>query len=109
MAVSGDTGGTQACTLTTEHTLATITVAGTYQLVVDLDELQNDETLELRIYTKVRSASSSKLAFYAVYKHDQGGHATVYSPPIPAPFEFKATIEQNGGTGRSFIWSIYEY
>ena len=109
MAVSENTGGNQTATLTTEHTLATITSAGTYQLGVDLDNLANDETLELRIYVKLRSASSSKMVFYAVYKHDQGTNVIVLSPPVPAPFEFKATLEQNGGTGRSYDWSIYEY
>lgn len=111
MTVSENTGGTQTATLDTEHTLATITSAGTYQLLVDLDNLANDETVELRIYVKERAGSSSKVMFMRTYRHDQGTDGVIaISPPIPAPFEFKATLKQiTPGTGRQFEWSIYQY
>lgn len=109
MAVSVKTSGTQTATLTTEHTLATITDAGTYQLAVDLDNLVNDETVTLRIKVKIASGKSSKLLFEAIYKHDQGTQVIALSPPVPAPIEFVATLTQTGGTGRDFDWAIYSY
>ena len=109
MAVSENTGGTQTATVTTEHTLATIAAAGTYQLVVDTDNMVNGDELELRIKVKVRSGNSLKEMFFASYAHDQGNNAIKIAPPVPAPFEFVATLKQTVGTSRDFIWSIYEY
>lgn len=110
MAVSENTGGTQTATVTTEHTLATIASAGTYQLMVELTNMVNDDELELRIYVKGRSGSTSRVALLASYKHAQGSDGqVVFSPPIPAPHEFKATLLQAAGTSRNFVWAIYEY
>lgn len=110
MAVSENTGGTQTATPGTEHTLATITGPGTYQLMVELTNLVDGEALELRIKVKGRSASSSRVVFATTYEHDQGADAAVaLSPPVGAPHEFVATLKQVGGTGRDFVWAIYEY
>lgn len=109
MAVSVKTSGTQTATLTTEHTLATVTDAGTYQLIVDVDNLVNGETVVLKIKVKSISGQSSKLLWSTVLVNDQGANALVISPPIPAPIEFVATLTQTGGTGRDFVWGIYSY
>lgn len=109
MAVSVNTSGTQTATLTTEHTLATLTSAGTYQLIVDADNLVNGETLVLKIKVKSFTGQSSKLLWQAVFVHDLGGEPLIISPPVPAPIEFIATLTQTGGTGRSFPWAIYQY
>ncbi len=109
MAVFENTGGTQTATVTTEHTLATITAAGSYQLLVDTSNMVMGDTVELRIKVKVRSASSSAQVMYEPYSHAQGDDAVKISPPVPAPFEFVATLKQTAGTSRDFVWSIYEY
>ncbi len=109
MAVKENTGGTQLAVISTEHTLATITAAGTYQLVVDADEMVAADVLELRVKVKVRSGNSLKELFVVSYADDQGNNVIKISPPTPAPFEFVATLKQIAGTGRNFIWSIYEY
>lgn len=109
MAVSVKTSGTQTATLTTEHTLATVTDAGTYQLVVDVDNLANGETVVLKIKVKAKSGETSKLLWSMVLTHDQSASALVISPPVPAPIEFVATLTQTGGTGRDFVWAIYSY
>ena len=110
MAVSENTGGAQAATPGTEHTLATITTAGTYQLMVEVDTLADGEELELRIKVKGRSGSSSRVAFFHTIAHAQGTDAeVVLSPPVPAPHEFIATLKQIGGSSRTFDWAIYEY
>ena len=109
MAVSENIGGTQTATVTTEHTLATITVTGTYQLIVDTTNLVFGDTVELRVKVKARSASSSAEVFYASYSGAQGADVLKLSPPVPAPFELIATLKQTVGTSRDFVWSIYEY
>ena len=107
MAVSENTGGSQTAIIDTEHTLATITAAGTYVLEVELTNLVDGDELELRIKVKGRSASTSRLVYIQSYVHAQS-RLVVLSVPVPAPFEFIATLKQVAGTGRVFIWSIYE-
>jgi hypothetical protein len=97
--------GTQTAVLTTEHTLATDTANHTYVLAVDTALLVNGETLELRLYTICLAAGTERLAYYATYQNGQG-EPMKYSPPVPANISFKATLEQNGGTGRAFPWSL---
>lgn len=107
MALSESVGGTQSATVGTEHTLATIVAAGYYHFGVDLSNMANGDTVELRAYVKLRSSSSSIILFERVYKHAQGAEKIVISPPIPAPFELKVTLKQTTGAGRSFQWSVY--
>ncbi len=110
MAVSVNSSGSQTCTIGTEHALATVTVAGTYQLALDLSNLANGDALEVRIKCKAYSGQSSKTAFTATYAHAQGADgALVFSPPVPAPVEFAATIKQTAGTGRAVPWAVYAY
>jgi len=109
MAVSENTGGTQTAVISTEHTLATITAAGTYQLLVDTVNMVDGDELELRIKVKVRSGNTLREVFYGSAADDQGNNVIKISPPTPAPFEFVATLKQTAGTGRDFIWSIYSY
>ena len=110
MALSQNTSGTQTAVISTEHTLATITTSNVYQLVVDLSNMVNGDELELRIKVKALTGSTSRVVFFATYAHDVGADSEiVLSPPVPAPFEFIATLKQVAGTGRGFDWAIYEY
>lgn len=97
--------GTQTATLTTEHDLATDTANHNYVLVVDAAALVAGETLELRLYTKVLSGGTERLAYTAIYQHVQGEPAK-YSPPVPADISLRATLKQTGGTGRAFPWKL---
>jgi hypothetical protein len=69
--------------------------------------LVDDETLELRIYGKARTGDTERLIYYASFKHAQGSPLK-HSLPVFSPHHFKASLEQNGGTGRAFPWAIYE-
>ncbi len=106
MAVTEQSGGTQAATLDTEHTLATVTTAGVYVLAVDLSVLAAGDIVRLRLKTKTRTGATSRLAYDATYAHVQGA-PNVLSVPVPVTTEIIATLEQTDGTGRSFVWSIY--
>lgn len=104
MATSAATG-TQTATLGTEHTLATIATAGTYQLQVDTAALANGETLTLRASLKVTAGGTARLAFEATYRHAQGEPVKL-SVPVPSLHSVAFTLTQTGGTGRSFPWEV---
>lgn len=102
--------GSQTATVTTEHTLATETTAGTYLLAVDASAMVGGTTpdiLELRIYGKARSSDTERLLYSAVFV---GVQATplLLSPPVPSPHHCKVTLKQTQGTGRAFPWATYK-
>ena len=101
------TSGTQTATLTTEHTLATVTDAGTYQLVVDASDLANGEDLTLRIYGKARSADTERLLYTSTFSNVLVT-PLLASLAVVSPHHAKFTLEQNGGTGRTYEWAVYE-
>lgn len=105
MTVASVASGSQAATITTEHTLTTITTAGVYVLVVDTNVLVNGDVLELRAKTKAKTGSSSREAFFGAYR-DAQGQPNKYSMPIPVDVEIVLTLKQTAGTGRTFDWSV---
>lgn len=109
MAVKENTGGSQTAVISTEHTLATITAAGTYQLVVTLRNLADGDELELRVKIKIRTGEVLEEVFLGTYSHAQGNNLIAISPPTPGVVEWVATLKQTAGTGRVFVWSVAEY
>ena len=105
MALIEESGGTQTATVTTEHTLATLTNVKTYVLVVDTSAMVAGDELELRVYTKTRSGNASQLAWIFSYAHAQE-ELNKYSLPVPANIEAKFTLKQTAGTSRNFIWAV---
>lgn len=105
MAVAVETSGTQTAVVGTEHTLAAPTTAKTRQLVVDLTNLANGDTVELRVKRKVLTAGSVVPWQTAVFSHAQSDPG-VLSVPCPSPFGATFTLKQTAGTGRSFDWSV---
>ena len=97
--------GTQAATISTEHTLSTQAVAGTYVLVTDLSNLAANDVVELRLYTKNQSGKSSVLAYVASFANVQDAPQAL-SVPVPTDTEVKATLKQVAGTGRNFDWNL---
>ncbi len=107
MALTSKASGSQTAVLATEHVLSTITAAGTYVFTVDAANLVNDETLTLRVKTKVRSVDTSRLLYEGTFKHTQG-IPNKQAPAVPVISEGVFTLEQNGGTGRAFPWNILQ-
>lgn len=102
-----NTGGTQSATVSTEHTLATITSGGTFVLAVDVSNLANGDELELRAVVKARSGSTAKTVYLAGFAHAQADDVA-FSVPVPAPHSVAFTLKQIAGTARSFEWAVYE-
>jgi predicted RecA/RadA family phage recombinase len=105
MAVTETNSGTQSATISTEHTLATITTAGVYQLRVDTANMANGDRLVLRAKTKTLSGGTSRQEFSGVWEHVQADKAAV-SNPCAIVHEVVFTLQQTAGTGRSFPWSV---
>lgn len=110
MAASVNTSGAQSVSIGVETTLATISAAGTYQLVVDLSVLSNGATpdlLEVRIYGKARSADTERLEEMYVFVGAQS-KPLWRSPPVWSPHHLRVSIEQTQGTARTYPWAIYQ-
>lgn len=108
MTVSLNTSGAQLAVITTEHTLATITTPGVFQLVVDLAALAAGDTVELRIYGKARSSDTERLLQRATYGPVPLVMPLVQGVPTVTPHYYRATLKQTAGTGRTFPWAVYE-
>lgn len=100
--------GSQTATISTEHTLSAsspFTTNGTYVLKVSLGAMANADKLQLRVYTKVRSADGEEVYIKASYRDAQFKLASI-SIPIPSDVHVKFTLKQTAGTGRAFPWAI---
>ncbi len=104
---SNSDSGTQTATVTTEHTLSTISSAGNYYLKVDMKNMDIGDELILRLKDKVLTGSTSALMFKGTYSHVQD-EIVAASIPFSTVFETIATLEQTTGTGRSFEWAIVD-
>jgi len=105
MAISSSASGSQLTVLDTEHTLTTKTDAGTYILIVDFTPLADGDIVILRIKTKCKSGSTSRIAYTATFAHTQVTK-NVYSVPIPVDTEIVCTLEQTDGSVRTFDWNL---
>lgn len=111
MTVTVNSSGTQSATPGTEHTLATITTAGVFTLLVDADALADGEILTLRIKAAVLGSGTVRV-FYCgtvigTLPADEEG---LISVPIPYPGTASTslvfTLQQVNGSSRSFPWSV---
>jgi len=97
--------GSQTATINTEHTLATVTDAGSFVLYVDTNAMALGDVLELRVKYKVRSTGTTREMQVAYYAHVQGQPVKA-SIPVSSPNECVFTLKQTAGTGRAFPWEV---
>lgn len=100
-----NSSGTQTATVGTEHTLATITAAGSYVLHVDLSNLVNGDAVELICKTKVKSTSTARQLFRVIFSHAQAD-PNVQCVPVVSPHSVEFILKQVTGTSRDFDWSV---
>lgn len=109
MTANVNTSGSQTATLDTEHTLATITTAGTFCLAVDLANMvggSSPDITRVKLYGKARSSDTERLiktwSFWGVQSE-----VLWISPAFMSPHHMKWTLEQTDGTGRAYPWAVY--
>jgi hypothetical protein len=105
--VASNSNGSQTATITTEHTLGTITSPGVYQLQVDCNAMALGDILELRAKVKVRSTGTTREFLMAVISNVPSEPVFI-SPAIPITNEIVFTLKQTAGTGRAFPWEIVQ-
>lgn len=105
MALLPAASGTQAATISTEHTLTTQTVTGVYALRIDVAAMASGDTLVVRIKTKTLSGGTLRLEQEVTLNGAQNIAAWL-SEPIPADVEVVCSITQSAGTGRSYPWKL---
>lgn len=92
----------------TEQTLATVTAAGAYQFQIDANALADDDEIEIRIYQKVRTGTTSRVMLGPfTLRHAQGEDDIWVAPALLAVHEYKVTIKRTGGVDRTYDWSIF--
>lgn len=109
--VTENTNGSQTATVTTEHTLATITDAGVYVLRVDTALMAVDDRVVLRVKSESRVSETALLLLYEAAFSGIQIEVLKDSPPIavPANGQVRFTLEQShGATGRVYEWSIID-
>lgn len=110
MTVQVNTSGSQTCTVTTEHTLATVTDARVLQSALDFNASVNGTTpdlFEVRVYGKARSSDTERLIKCWSLIGAQT-EILFITPPLISPHSYKLTLKQTQGTGRAVPWAIYE-
>lgn len=107
MAATQESSGTQTATVTTEHTLATITTDKPFQLIVDIDALAAGEYVEIKVKRKVLSGGTTRTFAGGIYSWlDADVGPIVITPPILSTEEYVVTLKQLNGTGRAFPWAV---
>lgn len=100
--------GAQAATISTEHTLATITTNGTFLPTVDIAAMVAGDVVVFRVYGKARSTDTERLLHRGTYGPVKAGIDLIQSLPIVSPHHMRVTLQQTAGTGRTYPWAIYE-
>ena len=101
-----ETTGTQSASTGIDYTLATLTSARTYVLIVDTTNVANGDVLELWILTKVLTGGSLLKAYHAVYSNAQDAVVKV-SIPVPSDYSCEFHLKWTGASGpKNFDWRV---
>ena len=114
MAVTAQGSGTQSATVTTEHTLLDVAVAGTFTLHVDTVNMVAGDVVELRLYQMVLTGGTRRVAYFASYSGAQPADDVIkISVPISNELTdsgaLRFTLKQTFGTSRNFPWKVLKY
>ena len=110
MAVTVNASGTQTATVTTEHTLATVSVAGVFVLNVDMANMVAGDIVELRVKKPTLAAGTTRVEYFAAFYGAQDTD-DVLKTSVPIVVDATAgscvfTLKQTFGTSRNFPWSV---
>jgi hypothetical protein len=100
--------GTQLAIVGTEIVLVDLTLAAAFVALMDMTAMEAGDSVELRSYAAAISGGPPLCAYYQIFSGPQpnnGGQLSV-SLPVPSLFEYKFSLKQILGTGRSFPWTV---
>jgi len=114
MAVTAQGSGTQSATVTTEHTLLDVAVAGIFTLHVDTVNMVAGDVLELRIYQMVLTSGTRRVAYLGRWADAQPTDDLIkISVPIANELTdagaLRFSLKQTFGTSRNFPWKVLAY
>jgi hypothetical protein len=112
MAISLFSSGTTTPTLSTETTLATVSVAGTFVCNVDTFNMALGDATELRAYHM--TTTTSRIAYVMIYYGAQPTDDTIkeglpIGNTLSSVDAVKYTIKQRIGTARAYYWEVLQY
>ena len=92
----------------TEQTVWDVTTSKYFTGQLDLSNMQSGDTLIVKRYSQVRSASSLVLEWSETYTNAQTGKNVIYFPPWASDVEYKVTLQQTAGTNRAYDFKLWE-
>lgn len=99
--------GTQTTVIGTEHTLFNPTTNKWFSGYIDVTNMTTGDTVEVRVYTIVKTAGSYIL--YSLTTLVDAQTLNLYHiPSFPSDIGFKVTLKQTVGTARTYDWKFYE-
>lgn len=105
-----NSGTTSALVIGTETNLtAAITPSSptVYAVEVDFENLVSGEVAFFRIYTTTLAAGNEKQFLCRSFIAGTDSEIIIVSVPVPADVDFRATVQQKNGSGRTVPWKIY--
>lgn len=114
MAVTAQGTGTQTTTVTTEHTLLDVAVAGTFTLHLDMNVMAAGDVMEVRIYQIVLTGGTRRVAYFASWSGVQNVDDKIkISVPISNELtdsgSLRFTLTQTFGSSRAVPWKVLKY
>ena len=100
--------GSQTAVISTEHTLFEDTTNFHYSFSLSKANMVSGDTLEIRVYKKVRTGDSQELLNKWTYTDAQTEDDGIvwHLSFVSCPFGCKFTLKQTAGTGRAYSWSV---
>ena len=111
MAVAAHASGTQSATVTTEHSLTTVTVTGVFTFHVDCVNMAAGDIVELRVYQIILTGGTKHVLLFTTFYGAQLTDDTV-KMSIPVANELgdasslEFTLKQTFGTSRNYAWKV---
>lgn len=114
MAVTSFANGTQSATVGTEHFVSDVNAAGTYVFEVNKTNMVAGDVLELRVYRKPLTGSTSVVAYFSVFYGAQPSDDVIaISVPISNDHTnataLRFSLKQTFGTSRNFEWNVLKH
>ena len=113
MAVTCFASGSQACTVTTEHTYD-VNAAGTFLFEIDTNALAANDVLEVRAYKMILTGGTTRVVYFQAYygvqpTNDKIKISMPVSNDLTDATSIRFSLKQTFGTSRTIPYSILKH